>query len=277
MLFVLPFPTIDPVLIEFGPLAIRWYSLAYIGGIFLGWLYLRKLLGQEHLWAEKAPPRAPIDRQGLDDLLVWAAFGIILGGRIGYVLFYDFARFLDDPTSIFAVWQGGMSFHGGFAGTILAIFVFAKKNKMSPLAIGDLVAVAAPIGLFFGRLANFINAELYGRVSDVPWAMVFPGGGPEPRHPSQLYEAALEGLVLFVLLRIATHKYFALQRPGFVIGLFFCLYGLFRFAIEFVRLPDAHIGFLTGGLTMGMALSLPMIPIGLAIIAFSRRPSPASQ
>ena len=267
MLFALPFPAIDPVAIAIGPLAIRWYSLAYIGGIFIGWIYLKRMIARANLW----PGEAPLSRNDAEDVLVWAALGIIFGGRIGYVLFYDPARILADPLSALKVWEGGMSFHGGFLGVIIALAIFARRRGVSPLSLGDLAAAAAPIGLFFGRLANFINGELYGRVSDVPWAMVFPGGGPLPRHPSQLYEAALEGLVLFVILRLATHVFGALGRPGTVTGLFFVFYGLFRFTVEFFRMPDVHIGFLAGGLTMGMVLSLPMIPIGLGFIAYARR------
>lgn len=266
MLLALPFPMIDPVAIEVGPLVVRWYSLAYLAGIFIGWLYLKRLVARRDLW----PGGVPLSRDDAEDVLVWAAFGIILGGRIGYVLFYDPARFLAEPLSVLALWQGGMSFHGGFAGTILAIVIFAKRRKVPVLSIGDLVAAATPFGLFFGRLANFVNGELYGRATDVPWAFVFPGAGPDPRHPSQLYEAALEGVALFLILRIATHRYGALGRPGTVTGLFFIFYGLFRTAVELVRMPDAHIGFLAGGLTMGMVLSLPMVPVGIAFVAMAR-------
>lgn len=271
MIFALPFPAIDPVAIDFGPLVIRWYSLAYIGGILLGWLYLRRLVATARLW--NGP--APVSRENVDDIIVWAAFSIILGGRIGYVFFYDFGRFWVDPLSALALWQGGMSFHGGFAGVVVAVAIFSWRRGLPLLTVGDIVAASGTFGLFFGRIANFINAELYGRVTDVPWAIVFPGGGPEPRHPSQLYEAALEGIALFVIIRIATHAYGALARPGTAIGLFFVAYGVFRFAIEFVRMPDAHIGFLSFGLTMGMILSLPMIPVGLAFLAYARR-NPAS-
>jgi len=267
MLFALPFPIIDPVAIAIGPLAIRWYSLAYIAGIFLGWMYLKRMIARADLW----PGEAPMSRDDGEDVLVWAALGVILGGRMGYVLFYNPAKIFSDPLSIFKVWEGGMSFHGGFIGVIVGLLLFARRRGIEPLTLGDLAAAAAPIGLFFGRLANFINAELYGRVTDVPWAMVFPGAGPEPRHPSQLYEAALEGLVLFFILRLATHRFNALARPGMAIGIFFAGYGLFRFIVEFYRMPDPHIGFLAGGLTMGMILSLPMIPIGLGFIAYARR------
>lgn len=269
---VLPFPIIDPVAIAIGPLAIRWYSLAYIGGIFLGWLYMVRLRNNSALWHGPAP----LKRQEVDDLLVWAAFGIILGGRLGYVLFYNFSYYLSRPLEIFAVWQGGMAFHGGFLGTIVAIYLFSRSRSIALLSLADLVAAATPIGLFFGRLANFINAELFGRVSDVSWAMVFPGGGPEPRHPSQLYQAGLEGVVLFGVLAVAVWKFKSLTRPGEVAGLFFLFYGVFRIISEFFRMPDPQIGFLAGGLTMGMLLSLPMIPIGMALIWYGRRPTAKS-
>ena len=197
---------------------------------------------------------------------MWVALGIIVGGRLGYVAFYNASYYLAHPLEIAFLWQGGMAFHGGLAGVIVAVIVFTRVKQVPLLSLGDLVAAATPIGLFFGRLANFVNGELFGRVSDVPWAMVFPGGGPEPRHPSQLYEAALEGLVLFVILRIATHRFSALTHPGLTTGLFIACYGIFRIIAELFRMPDAHIGFLSGGLTMGIALSAPMIPIGLIFV-----------
>jgi len=267
MLLAIPFPVVDPVAVDFGVIVIRWYSLAYIAGIVLGWLYLKRLVARADLWP--GPP--PLGRADTDDILVWAAFGIILGGRVGYVLFYDPARFLAEPMSAFAVWEGGMSFHGGFAGTVLAIILFSWRRGIPMLTVGDLVAASTCFGLLFGRLANFINGELYGRVTEMPWAMVFPHGGPEARHPSQLYEAALEGMVLFLILRFATHRRGALGRPGLVTGLFFLFYGLFRIAVEFVRMPDVQIGFLAGGLTMGMMLSLPMLPIGLGFLLYALR------
>ena len=265
--FALPFPAIGPVALDIYGFEIRWYALAYLAGIFLGWAYMFRLAANERLW--KGAPA--ITRAHVDDVLVWAALGIILGGRLGYVLFYNPAYFLEHPAQILALWQGGMSFHGGFAGVILALAAFARVKRVPLLSIGDLMAAATPFGLFLGRLANFVNGELYGRASDVAWAVVFPEGGPQPRHPSQLYEAILEGIVLFAILRLATHRFGALTRPGTVIGLFFIFYGLFRTIAELFRMPDAHIGFLTGGLTMGMILSLPMIPVGLAFVWYARR------
>ncbi len=266
----LPFPTIDPVLIELGPFAIRWYSLAYIGGLVLGWIYMKRLVANKSLW----PGTPATDPQKVDDLLLWVALGVILGGRFGYVLFYNLPYFLDHPAEILAVWQGGMSFHGGFLGVLVALIGFCRIHGLSLLSMFDLAAATVPIGLFFGRLANFINAELFGRVSDVPWAMVFPGGGPEPRHPSQLYEAFLEGLVLFVVLRFLTHHRRKLGAPGFVAGCFAIGYGLSRVLVEFFRMPDSHLGYYAGVFTMGMFLSVPMIVAGLALVVNARRQSP---
>ncbi len=211
----------------------------------------------------------------LDDFLRWAVVGIIAGGRIGYALFYKPAVYLDDPLAFLRLWEGGMSFHGGMAGTVVAMALFARRRGIPALSLFDVIAASATFGLFFGRIANFINAELYGRVSDVPWAVVFPGGGPAPRHPSQLYEAALEGFVLFLVLRLLTHRAGALRHPGLVGGTFVAGYGLARFTVEFARQPDAHIGFVSGFLTMGMILSLPMIAIGLAVVIWARQRGPA--
>ncbi|MBN8919252.1 MAG: prolipoprotein diacylglyceryl transferase, partial [Rhizobiales bacterium] len=195
---VIPFPAIDPVLVEVGPFAIRWYALAYIGGILLGWLYGRKLITTDSLWGG----RAPLTTLDFDDFLLWVTLGIILGGRIGYVLFYNGPFFLENPLAALEVWKGGMSFHGGFLGCVVAVMLFAWRRSIPMLTLGDLTCATGPIGLFLGRIANFINGELWGRPTDVPWAMVFPGGGPLPRHPSQLYEATLEGLVLLAVLAI---------------------------------------------------------------------------
>jgi len=250
-LLTLPFPTIDPVMIEIGPFAIRWYAVAYITGIFVGWWYAKRLIANQRLWAPAVAPLKPSD---IDDFVIWATVGIILGGRVGYVLFYDLPRFLENPLEIFAVWNGGMSFHGGFLGTILAMVLFARSRKIPAWSLIDVIAASVPFGLFFGRLANFINGELFGRPTDVPWAMVFPLGGPEPRHPSQLYEAALEGVVFFLVLRLFTHYFHRLPYPSFVSGVFCVGYGLTRIFSEFFREPDIQIGFLAGGLTMGMTL-----------------------
>jgi phosphatidylglycerol:prolipoprotein diacylglycerol transferase len=262
MLLVLPFPDIDPIAVALGPLAIRWYSLAYIVGLIAAWRYCRRL-------AER-PPNA-IDPDQFDDFLLWATLGVVLGGRLGYVLFYKPAFFLANPLEILVIWQGGMSFHGGAAGVILAIILFARKRGISWLSLGDLVACAVPIGLFLGRLANFVNGELYGRAADVPWAMVFPRDPEQiPRHPSQLYEAGLEGIVLFLLLYLLVRRGW-LDRPGAIGGAFLAGYGLARIIVEFFREPDAHLGFLLGFTTMGQVLSFPLIIAGVILIAWGYR------
>jgi phosphatidylglycerol:prolipoprotein diacylglycerol transferase len=268
----LPFPAIDPVAIQIGPFAVRWYGLAYFAGILLGWRYGRRLAANERLWGGRPAPVTPAD---IDDLLLWLTLGIVLGGRLGYALFYEPGHFLADPLAIARVWEGGMSFHGGLLGTILALSLFARRRGLPLLSLLDIAAASTPFGLFFGRLANFINGELFGRPSDVPWAMVFPYGGPEPRHPSQLYEAALEGVVLFLVLRLLTHSALSLRRPGLTGAAFIAGYGLARFIVEFFREPDPQLGYLFGGfLTMGMLLSLPMILLGAAAMAWvARRPA----
>ena len=254
----IPFPNIDPVAIQLGPLAVHWYGLAYVVGIVLGWRYARRLASNERLWGG----RPPLTAADMDDLLTWVAVGVIAGGRIGYVLLYQPAL-LTNPLSLFAVWEGGMSFHGGMLGTILAMVLFARSRGLPVWSTLDTVAAAVPIGLFFGRIANFINAELWGNVTTLPWGVVFPNGGPDPRHPSQLYEAALEGIVLFLVLRWLTHARLGLTRPGLVGGAFVAGYGVARLLVEFVRVPDAHIGYLGGDwITLGMLYSLPMVLAG---------------
>jgi phosphatidylglycerol:prolipoprotein diacylglycerol transferase len=271
-LFALPFPSIDPVLIEIGPFSLRWYALAYIVGIFLGWWYAKTLVANQSLWGPAGSPMKPAD---IDDFVVWCTLGIILGGRIGYVLFYDLPRFAENPMEIFALWQGGMSFHGGFLGTVLAMVLFSRLRKIPTWSLIDVIAPSVTFGLFLGRLANFINGELYGRVTDAGWAFVFPDGGPEPRHPSQLYEALLEGIGLFVLCRILTNRTHKLRTPGFVSGAFAAGYGAVRTFVEFFREPDIQIGYLAGGLTMGMFLSIPMIVAGVALMVWASRRRPA--
>ena len=267
-LAALPFPEIDPVLLRLGPLAIHWYGIGYVVGILFAWWYAKRLLSNPRLWADGVPPMKPED---LDDFVVRAAAGIVLGGRIGYVLFYDLTRYLDDPLAALALWEGGMSFHGGLLGTILAMILFSRSRGIRVWSMFDIVAAGVPVGLGLVRCANFINSELWGRTTDVPWAFVFPNGGPEPRHPSQLYEAALEGLVLFVVLRILTHRFLKLKTPGFVAGAFVAGYGLSRIVVEFFRVPDPQLGYLLGGwLTMGMILSLPMVLAGAWAMATAR-------
>ncbi|MDR6757733.1 phosphatidylglycerol:prolipoprotein diacylglycerol transferase [Mycoplana sp. BE70] len=260
LLAVMAFPNIDPVAFSVGPLAVHWYGLAYVTGILLGWFYARRLVTRADLWAKDSPMTVA----QLDDFLVWAALGIVLGGRIGYILFYDFAAIADNPLRAIEIWNGGMSFHGGLTGTAIAIVLFARKHKIAIWSLFDVVAAVAPIGLFFGRTANFVNGELWGKLSGAPWAFVFPNAGPFARHPSQLYEAGLEGLVLLSVLAVAVYGFKALKRPGFVTGLFVAGYALCRIFVEFFREPDAQIGYLFGGwLTMGMLLSLPMLALGL--------------
>ncbi|ANW04251.1 prolipoprotein diacylglyceryl transferase [Bradyrhizobium icense] len=262
------FPVFDPVAFSIGPIAIRWYALAYIGGIVLGWIYARSLLKNERRWGGPAP----ITLVQLDDFILWVTIGIILGGRTGYVLFYNPIFFIQHPAEIFQLWNGGMSFHGGFLGCVAAVMLFARLNNIPILSLGDITTAVAPIGLFLGRLANFINSELWGRETDssVPWAMVFPNGGPEPRHPSQLYEAGLEGILLFAVLAVMV-RMGALKRPGLILGSFIAIYALARITSEFFREPDPQLGFLWGGLTMGMLLSVPMIIAGAILIMMAWR------
>ncbi|MFT0859473.1 prolipoprotein diacylglyceryl transferase [Ancylobacter sp. G4_0304] len=265
-LLALPFPAIDPVLIELGPFAIRWYALAYVAGLLIGWWLAKKLCASPALWGGKAP----IAPEEFDDAIVWVALGVILGGRIGYVLFYNLAYYIENPLQALTVWHGGMSFHGGFLGSILAMALFCRRRGLPLLSMLDIAAAVVPIGLFLGRLANFINGELWGRVTDVPWAFVFPHGGPLPRHPSQLYEAGLEGLLIFTVLMLVIRRG-GLARPGLVAGLFVLMYGFARIIVEFVREPDPQLGYLAGGfVTMGMVLSLPMLAVGLTLILRAR-------
>ena len=271
-LAALPFPDIDPVILRLGPLAVHWYGVAYIVGILFGWWYARRLVSDERLWAGGVRPMTPED---LDDFLVWAAIGIVAGGRIGYILFYDLARYLAQPLDIFAVWQGGMSFHGGFAGTTIAMILFARRRGIRVWSLFDIVAAGVPVALGLVRCTNFINSELWGKLTTMPWGVEFPNGGPFVRHPTQIYEALLEGLVLFCLLRFLTHNRLKLKRPGFVSGAFVAFYGLARILVEFFREPDQQLGYLFGGwLTMGMVLSLPMVLVGLWVMATARRPEP---
>jgi len=261
---VIPYPTFDPVLVQLGPFAIRWYALAYIFGILIGWGYARLLIRSTRLWGRKAPMTV----SDFDDFVLWVTIGIILGGRIGYVLFYNLPYFIEHPLEIVQLWNGGMSFHGGFIGCVLAVLLFGYTRGISVLSLGDLTCAAGTIGLFLGRLANFINGELWGRPTDVPWAMIFPNGGPLPRHPSQLYEAGLEGLLLFIVLALLVRAG-ALKRPGLIIGCFAVGYSLARTFCEFFREPDAQLGFLWGGATMGQLLSVPLFLAGLCFIFYA--------
>jgi len=268
-MYAVAFPAIDPTLVEIGPFAIRWYALAYIAGILLGWRYAL------HLSATSPAPN--LDRKALDDFLLWATLGIVVGGRLGYVVFYQAAYFIDHPIEALYVWQGGMSFHGGMLGVAVVMVLFARKRGIPVLGLADVISCVAPIGLFFGRLANFVNGELYGRATDVAWAMYFPRDPETARHPSQLYEAGLEGFVLFCVLLLVWRKSALKQRLGAITGLFLAGYGVARIIAELFREPDAHLGFIIEGITMGQILSLPMILAGAALIIWARpapEPSP---
>ncbi len=258
---MITYPQIDPILVHIGPLAIRWYSLAYLAGVIFGAWYI-KTINNKFSVLDKLNP--------FDDLLFYSVIGIIIGGRIGYTIFYHPEYYLYNLSEIFKIWHGGMSFHGGLIGLTLSLLIFSYKNNYSFLSLTDLCATSAPIGLFFGRLANFVNGELYGRITDVPWGMVFPNGGPLPRHPSQLYEAVLEGIITFFVL-----MYFALRKNTFLYkgtlsGLFLLCYSLSRIIIENFRQPDEHLGFIFSHITMGQILSIPMLLLGVFLIFLSR-------
>ncbi len=284
MFSAIPFPALEPDVFTLpafelfgatlGPFPLRWYALAYIAGLLLGWRYMVSLSKDNRLWA--AGQKRP-DAAQCDDFLFWATLGVIFGGRLGYVIFYKPDMIWTNPGEIAQIWTGGMAFHGGLIGVAAAIFWFARRHGIAVLTLGDIVAACAPIGLFFGRIANFINAELWGRPTDLPWGVIFPTADGRPRHPSQLYEAALEGLVLFALMALVTRRWRGFTRPGFATGVFLAAYGVFRAALENVREPDAHMPEFPLGLTMGMLLSLPMIAIGAALIAaaFAHKPARA--
>lgn len=261
------FPDIDPIAVQIGPLAIRWYALAYIAGLIGGWQYCLRLA--------KRPPNTVTPKQ-IDDFMVWATIGVVLGGRLGFVFFYQPAYYLANPLDILQVWRGGMSFHGGLLGVIVAMIIFGRRHGTGFFPLSDIIAAATPIGLFFGRIANFINAELWGRATDAPWGVVFPNGGPAPRHPSQLYEALLEGLVLFAVIAVLVYRRDALLRTGLVSGVFLTGYGLSRILVETVREPDAYIGFLAFGTTYGQWLSVPMVLYGLYLIWNAQRRPPVT-
>lgn len=258
----LAYPNISPVIFSIGVFDLRWYSLAYLFGIVAAWILVYRDIKKYAL---------PIDRKSLDDTMFNVTLGIIFGGRIFYVLFYNFEMFLSNPLEIFALWHGGMSFHGGLLGVIAALFYSARKMKYPFLGLTDMFAPYAPIGLFLGRIANFVNDELWGRVSHLPWAVKFPSGGYLPRHPSQLYEAALEGLVLFVLLQVLWRHDWARARKGFVSGVFLSVYGFCRIVIEFFREPDAQLGFILPNVTMGQILSVPIFILGVFLMGYATR------
>ncbi len=267
----IPYPTIDPVALWIGPLPLRWYALAYIAGLIAGWFYARKLVGWDKLWGAVARPGA----DSLDDLLVYCALGVVLGGRLAYVVFYNPLFFAARPQEIVMVWNGGMSFHGGLAGAALGVWLFARKNALPVMPVADICCSVAPIGLLLGRFANFIKPELWGRPTNVPWAMIFPGAGPLPRHPSQLYEAGLEGVVLFLILFVAGRSG-AFRRPGTISGIFAIGYAAARVFCEFYREPDPQLGFLFGDATMGMLLSAPLALVGAALLATRKAKAPTA-
>lgn len=256
---MIQFPNIDPIAVQLGPLAIRWYGISYLVGIGLAWLLLTWRAKSKQNW----------DSDQVSDLVTFAALGAVLGGRLGYIFLYKLNSYAADPLSIFKVWEGGMAFHGGLVGVLVAFFLFARKNNKSFFEIADFAAPVVPVGLFFGRIANFINAELWGAPTDKPWGIVFPGGGPLPRHPSQLYEAALEGILLFLILWFFSRS----SRPLKAIsGLFLLGYGFFRSLVELVREPDAHVGYIAfDWVTLGQLYSLPMIFAGVVLIILAYR------
>ena len=254
------FPDIDPVAIQIGPLAVRWYALAYVTGLLVGWRYVRRVAKTRNL---------ELSVEMVDDLLLWIMLGVILGGRVGYVLFYQFGYYMKEPLEVFAVWRGGMSFHGGLIGVVVAIVFFARIRRIQLLTVADAIAPAFPFGLMLGRLSNFINGELYGRTTEVPWAMIFPRGGDALRHPSQLYEAALEGGLLLALMLWLAHRRSANLRPGLLSGVFLLGYSVARATGELFREPDSHIGLLWAGLTMGQILCMPLAATGLWLIVRS--------
>lgn len=247
---------IDPVIFTIGPLAVRWYGVMYLLGFAAAYILILHLSRLRDL---------SLSKEGVSDLLFYGVVGVVLGGRLGYVLFYNPGQYLSRPLEIFAVWQGGMSFHGGLLGVVVAVIIFCMRRKLPMLLTGDILVTASTIGLGLGRIGNFINGELWGRVTDLPWGIIFPNAGRLPRHPSQLYEAALEGAVLFAILYFLNRKKVS---PGVPFFTFFIGYGMFRFLVEFVRQPDAHLGFLWGGATMGQLLSLPMILFGIGGLVY---------
>ena len=266
MFAAIPFPHISPNAIDFGPLVVKWYGLGYVAGLLFATWYMKRLVTNAALWGRLQPTMSAMQ---IDNMFVWFFVGVVGGGRLGYVLFYNPMKYLAAPLDIFKVWDGGMSFHGGFLGVVVVCYIYGRKIGMGLDRMLDLGAASVPPALGFVRLANFINAELFGRSTDVPWAVIFPGEN-FGRHPSQLYEAVLEGLLLFIAVRIGTHKYQALAHPGRASGIFSLGYGLSRILVEYYRVPDPQLGYLLGFITMGMVLSLPMVFVGIWLLLRSR-------
>ncbi len=271
-LAALTFPNIDPVAINIGPLSIKWYGLAYMSGLILGWLYVRRLLTTPHLWKDN---KAPFKIERVDDLLLYITLAVIVGGRLGQVLLYEPGYYFEHPGEILKTWHGGMSFHGALIGSAVAILIFARQYKVSARTVMDLCCSAVPFGLLFGRVANFINSEHWGRATDAAVGMVFPNGGSVPRHPSQLYEAALEGLVMLIIMRIMTHKVLGLKNPGLVTGVWLVWYAIARTICEFFREPEPFHALNIEPFTAGQMYSIPMFLLGLYFIISARRVSPA--
>ena len=265
-LLAIPYPRIDPTAFAIGPFAVRWYALAYVAGLVFAWWHVRQVV------AGRPAGKRVMEPKDADDLLFWATFGVVLGGRIGYVLFYKPGYYIHHLDEVLSLWKGGMSFHGGLIGVLLAMAWIARSRKLKLLSVCDLGALATPIGLFLGRMANFVNGELWGRPSDVSWAMVFPADPLQvARHPSQLYQGVLEGLCLFALLWYMRKRHDSLSRPGEIGGFFAAGYGVARIVGEFFREPDAHLGYLLGPITMGMVLSLPLVLVGIFFIWRARK------
>lgn len=252
---------INPVALSIGSFSIYWYGIMYLLAFLTGWFLLRKRSQKkDYGWSYVA----------VDDVVTWVMLGIVLGARVGYILFYDFAAYMLDPLELFRIWNGGMSFHGGFIGVMLALFIWSKRNKRRFLSVCDFIIPVVPLGLFFGRIGNFINAELWGKPTDLPWGMIFPMAGLDPRHPSQLYQAGLEGLLLFAILWVYSRK---VRSLGAISGMFCVLYAIFRILVEFIRLPDAHIGYVFANITMGQILSLPILALGIFLCLYARKSS----
>lgn len=260
---MLQFPDIDPVIISIGPLDIYWYSLAYVAGILIGWYYCDQLIRRNYT--------NEITSKNLDDFISWLVISIIIGGRLGYVLFYDPVKYFAEPLEIFKTYKGGMSFHGGMIGVIITSFAFCKKNRVNFFSLIDLLAVATPLALFLGRIANFINGELYGRITNVPWAIIFPYSDMMPRHPSQLYEAFFEGIILFLILSYQVFYKSALKQRGLITGYFLSFYSIFRIMIEFIREPDEKLGYFAQYFTMGQLLCVPMLLIGILCVLKAKK------